>query len=142
MQLYIHCEFLSVLASASQPHSIIPGNPQVIATASSAPPPATPTITVPPPPAQETTRPPPPRPAMQTRFPLPPPPPPPLATRFPTPSDLVILQNQSASRRNFAKRLPEVIYSKDERRSNVNGRAGKEKLSPNKMEELKAAVLN
>ena len=55
----------------------------------------------------------------------------------------MILRNQSASRRNFAKRLAEFIYSKEERRrSNVNGRAGKDKLSPKRMEELKAAVFN
>ena len=55
----------------------------------------------------------------------------------------VLLQSNPPSRRNFAKRLAEFIYSKEERkRSNVNGRAVKDKLSPKRMEELKAAVFN
>ena len=61
--------------------------------------------------------------------------------QLPSPSKLITIKNQAVSRRNFAKLLSVHTFSEEERRvSNVNGRQGKQKLSPNRTDELKAAV--
>ena len=60
---------------------------------------------------------------------------------FPSSSKLMLLRSQSNSRRNFAKRLAVVTYTEEERfESNVNGKAGKKQLQPEKMEKIKDAV--
>ena len=61
--------------------------------------------------------------------------------RLPSPSELITIRNQAVSRRNFAKLLSVHTFSEEERRvSNVKGRQGKKQLSPNRMDELEAAV--
>ena len=61
----------------------------------------------------------------------------------PGPRDLVNIKKKSSSRRNFAKNVATCTYSKDERMvSNVNGRAGKKQLSPNRMEQVRVVIFN
>ena len=50
---------------------------------------------------------------------------------------------QSSSRRNFAKNIAVLAFSKQERMSsNVQGVLGKKQLSPNRIERIKQIVFN
>ena len=98
---------------------------------------ATPTTSTPAPPLAVTPAPPPQPDQVPPSAPVQPDPKP----QLPSPSKLITIKNQAVSRRNFAKLLSVYTFSEEERLvSNVNGWQGKQKLSPNCMDELKAAV--
>ena len=60
---------------------------------------------------------------------------------IPSTAKLMKLRSKSNSRRNFAKKIAVVSYSEKERlESNVNGKAGKKKLDPERMDKLREAV--
>ena len=60
---------------------------------------------------------------------------------IPDADELVVLRNQSSSRRDFAKNVVIATFTEEERlTSNVNGKAGKKQLSPNRMEAVREAV--
>ena len=59
----------------------------------------------------------------------------------PCPAELVVIRNESSSRRNFAKNVATRAYSEEKRKSsNVKGKVGKNQLSPTRMEGVKKAV--
>ena len=62
---------------------------------------------------------------------------------FPDAEKLVSVRIQSSSRRNFAKNIAVLAFTKQERMtSNVQGVMGKKQLSPNRIDRIKQIVFN